>query len=285
MNTIYDQIKRELVISGKSENTQTLYLRSIRQIRDYYQKSPGELSTEEIKNYLYYLIKKKLSSSCVNQTYYALKFFFKKVLHDTTVMESIPKAKLSRKRLPQVLDRDEIQALLNTIKNLKHRTILLTIYSGGLRVSEAARLRISDIDSKRMLIRVNQGKGRKDRYTILSNVNLYNLRAYYKAYRPETWLFNSWIKDKPISTRTIQQVFYNATKKAGIKKHVSVHSLRHSFATHLIESGTDIHQVQKFMGHSSITTTTVYLHVKHDKSKEFHKLLDLPGLNELSPCQ
>jgi site-specific recombinase XerD len=285
MNTIYDQIKRELVISGRSENTQDLYLRSIRQISDYYHKSPGNLSTEEIKDYLFYLIDKKQSYSCAHQTFYALKFFFEKVLHNTELMKSIPKAQLSRKKIPQVLAREEIKALLNTIKNLKHRTILLTIYSGGLRVNEAARLRVSDIDSNRMLIRVNQGKGGKDRYTILSNTNLYNLRAYYKAYRPETWLFNSWTKDKPISARTIQQIFYKARDKAGIKKDVSVHSLRHSFATHLLESGTDIHRVQKFMGHSSIKTTTIYLHVKHDKSKEFHKLLDIPGLYELTPCQ
>ncbi|MGB7531357.1 MAG: tyrosine-type recombinase/integrase [Halobacteriota archaeon] len=164
------------------------------------------------------------------------------------------------------------------MSNLKHKTILLTIYSGGLRVSEASRLRVSDIDSKRMLIRVNQGKGRKDRYTILSNANLKYLRAYYKAYRPETWLFNGWIKEKPIGIRTIQQVFYKAKEKAGIKKNVSVHSLRHSFATHLIESGMDIHQVQKFLGHSSIMTTTVYLHLKHNKNKGFHKVLDFPGL-------
>jgi site-specific recombinase XerD len=200
-------------------------------------------------------------------------------------MKSIPKAQFSRKKLPQVLARDEVKALLRNTLNLKHKAILLTTYTGGLRVSEAARLRVSDIDSKRMLIRVNQGKRKKDRYTILSNVDLYFLRAYYKAYRPETWLFNSWTKDKPISARTIQQIFYKARDKAGIKKDVSVHSLRHSFATHLIESGTNIHQVQKFSGHSSIKTTTVYLHIKHDKSKEFHKLLDLPGLYELSPCQ
>jgi site-specific recombinase XerD len=223
MNTIYDQIKRELVISGKSENTQDIYLRSIRQISDYYHKSPGKLSTEEIKDYLFYLIDKKRSYACVHQTYYALKFFFEKVLHNTVLMESIPKAQFSRKRIPQVLAKEEIKALLNTIKNLKHRTILLTIYSGGLRVSEAARLRVSDIDSNRMLIRVNQGKGRKDRYTILSNVNLYYLRAYYKAYHPETWLFNGWTKDKPISARTIQEIFYKARDKAGTKKDVSVH--------------------------------------------------------------
>lgn len=279
MNTIYDQIKRELVISGKSENTQAIYLRSIRQISDYCHKSPLDLSTEAVKDYLFYLIEERhVSHACVNQTYYALKFFFEKVIKKAMIMEPVPRARFARKRLPQVLSRDEVKALLNSVSNLKHKSILLTIYSGGLRVSEASRLRVSDIDSKRMLIRVNQGKGRKDRYTILSNANLKYLRAYYKAYRPETWLFNGWIKEKPIGIRTIQQVFYKAKEKAGIKKNVSVHSLRHSFATHLIESGMDIHQVQKFLGHSSIMTTTVYLHLKHNKNKGFHKVLDFPGL-------
>ncbi len=279
MNTIYERTKRELVISGKSDNTQKIYLRSIKQISDYCHKSPLNLSTEEVKNYFFYLIEdKKSSSTAINQTYYALKFFFERVIDNKLIMASVPRARFSRKRLPQILARDEVKAFLNSVNNLKHKTILLTIYSGGLRVSEASRLRITDIDSKRMLIRVNQGKGKKDRYTILSNINLKYLRIYYKAYRPQTWLFSGLIKEKPIGIRTIQQVFYNAKEKAGIKKDVTVHSLRHSFATHLIESGMDIHQVQKFLGHSSITTTTIYLHLKHNITKGFHKILDFPEL-------
>ena len=279
MNTIYAEIRRELVISGKSENTQLIYLRSIRQVSDYYHKSPGNLSSEEVKNYIFYLCEEKKSYyACINQTYYALKFFFEKMIHNTLIMEPIPRARFSRKRLPQILARDEVKTLINSVNNLKHKCILLTIYSGGLRVSEASRLQIPDIDSKRMLLRVNQGKGRKDRYTILSNANLKYLRVYYKAYQPKNWLFNGLIKDKPISIRTIQKVFSNAKDKAGIRKNVSVHSLRHSFATHLIESGIDIHQVQKLLGHSSIKTTTIYLHLKHNKSKGFHKVLDFPEL-------
>ena len=279
MNNIYEQIKRELVISGKSEKTQESYIRNIRQVSDYYHKSPRELTSEEVKNYIYFLIKeKKHSYSHVNLTYYAIKFLFEKVLANKSIMLSIPRTKLPRRRLPQVLARSEVKDLINSVSNLKHKCILLTIYSGGLRVSEASKLLITDIDSKRMLIRVNQGKGKKDRYTILSNANLKYLRTYYKAYRPKTWLFNGCTKNKPIGTRTIQQVFYNAKVKAGIRKNVSVHSLRHSFATHLIESGTDIHHVQKFLGHSCITTTTIYLHLKHNKNNDFHNLLDFPEL-------
>ena len=156
--------------------------------------------------------------------------------------------------------------------------MLLTIYSAGLRVSEAANLLITDIDSKRMLIKVNQGKGKKDRYTILSNANLKYLREYYKMYHPHKWLFNSHDRNKPISSRTIQHVFHKAKEGAGIKKDVSVHCLRHSFATHLIESGIDIHHIQKFLGHSSIKTTTIYLHLTHTKYIDVHNTLDFPEL-------
>ena len=279
MNNIYEQIKRELVISGKSENTQKTYIRYVRQISDYYHKFPSNLTSEEVKNYIYHLIKEKnVSYTYVNQIYYALKFFFEKVANNKLVMKPVPRTKLPRRRLPQVLARSEVKDLINSVSNLKHKCILLTIYSGGLRVSEASKLRVTDIDSKRMLIRVNQGKGKKDRYTILSNANLKYLRAYYKTYRPETWLFHGYIKNKPISTRTIQQVFYNAKEKAGIRKNVAVHSLRHSFATHLIESGIDIHHVQKFLGHSYIKTTTIYLHLNHNKYNDFHNSLDFPEL-------
>ena len=279
MNNIYEQVERELVISGKSENTQKTYIRYIRQISDYYYKSPSNLTSEEVKNYIYHLIKEKnVSYSYINQAYYAFKFFFEKVTNNKLVMETIPRTKFPRRRLPQVFARSEVKDLINSVSNLKHKCILLTIYSGGLRVSEASTLLITDIDSKRMLIRVDQGKGKKDRYTILSNANLKYLRAYYKAYRPKTWLFNGCTQNRPISTRTIQEVFYKARDKAGIRKNVTVHSLRHSFATHLIESGTDIHHIQKFLGHSSIKTTTIYLHLKHNKYKDCHNLLDFPEL-------
>jgi len=279
MNDIFEKIKRELVIKGMSESTQKNYIRSIEQVSDYYHKCPSDLTSEEVKDYIYYLIKeKKASYACVNQVYCALKFYFEKVLDNKLIMERVPRTKFPRRRLPQVLARSEVKDLINSVKNLKHKCILLTIYSGGLRVSEASTLLVTDIDSKRMLIRVNQGKGKKDRYTILSNANLKYLRSYYKTYRPQKWLFHSFHKNIPIGTRTIQHVFHRAKDNAGIKKDVTVHSLRHSFATHLIESGIDIHHVQKFLGHSSIKTTTIYLHLTHNKYIDFHNSLDFPEL-------
>lgn len=277
MENIYEQIKKEFVVYGMSEKTQKAYTYSIKRVSEHYQKSPSDLTSEEIKDYIYSVLNETNSYAIVNQTYCAFKFFFEKVLNNELLMKKIPRTKKPR-RLPVVLARDEVKSLLDSITNLKHKSILLTIYSGGLRVSEASMLKVTDIDSKRMLIRVDQGKGKKDRYTILSNANLKCLRTYYKECHPQKWLFYSYNIHKPISTRSIQHIFHKAKEKAGIKKDVTVHSLRHSFATHLIESGIDIHHIQKFLGHSSIKTTTIYLHLSHSKYIDFHNVLDFPGL-------
>ena len=279
MNKFYEQFKKELVLSGLSEKTRDAYLRCLKKLDDYYIKPVETLTTEEIKDFLYFLIKeKRFSQEYINQINAAAKFFFDRVLKKKDIMCDIPRAKTPRKKLPQVLARSEIKDIIQGIDNVKHKCILLTTYTAGLRVSEASKLLISDIDSKRMVIRVNQGKGKKDRYTILSNTALYFLRTYYKLYHPESWLFPSYIKSKHISTRTIQQVFYKAKEKAGIKKKVSVHTLRHSFATHLIEAGIDIYHIQKLLGHSSIKTTTIYLHLRKNKTIDLHKSLDFPEL-------
>jgi len=279
MNDYYEQFKKELVLSGLSEKTQDTYLRCLKKIHNYFQKPFNNFTTEDIKDYLCLLIKKKLySQAYINQINAAAKFFFDRVLKKSDIMFDIPRTRVPRKKLPQVLARSEVKAIIDAITNLKHKCIILTTYSAGLRVSEAAKLLVTDIDSKRMLIRVNQGKGKKDRYTILSNTTLCYLREYYKAYHPDKWLFPSYAKTKHISPRTIQQIFKKAKEKARIKKNVSVHTLRHSFATHLIESGIDVHHVQKFLGHSCIKTTTIYLHLTHNKYIDFHNTLDFPEL-------
>jgi integrase/recombinase XerD len=165
-----------------------------------------------------------------------------------------------RRKLPIVLDFSEVESLFSVTKNLKHKAMLMITYSSGLRVSETARLKMTDIDSKRMTVRVRQGKG-GDRYSILSQTALEQLRQYWKKYRPTEWLFDGQKKDDHITAHTIQCIFYAAKKRAGITKPASVHTLRHSFATHLIEAGTSLHHVQLLLGHRSPTTTTVYLHV------------------------
>jgi site-specific recombinase XerD len=219
-----------------------------------------------------------LSRSTVIIAYSACKFLFEKVLDKSGFVDKIPKIKKAKRKLPNVLAREEVRALIFTLSNLKHKCMLLITYTAGLRVSETSRLHLRDIDSKRMLLRVHQGKGRKDRYTILSPKTLYYLRLYYRRYHPEKWLFPGSTPFKPISVRSIQHVFKSARQKAGIKKNVSIHSLRHSFATHLIESGIGLPHIQKLLGHESIKTTTVYLHLTKSNFSRFNDILDFSEL-------
>ena len=259
--TLREQMQRDLQLRGLSVRTQEAYLTQVRDFARYFKKSPDQLGESEIKEYLHYLLReKKASDATVRQCYGALKFLYQTTLQRGWVMEKIPYLK-TRTKLPVVLDRKEIDALFTVTHNLKHLAILMLIYSAGLRVGEAANLRISDIDSKRMTIRVQQGKGGKDRYSILSHVALETLRLYWRKYRPSEWLFPGYGKNNPISSRSIQRIFEAAKDRAGITKPASTHTLRHSFATHLLEAGINLHHIQLLLGHKSPQTTTVYLHV------------------------
>ena len=179
----------------------------------------------------------------------------------STKHEKLPRMKEGR-RLPMILSQSEVKAILEVTKNLKHRTILSTIYGAGLRISEAAKLKITDIDSKNMQIIIRQGKGKKDRYSILSNSNLTLLREYWKRYKPATYLFPGKNATGYITPRSIEKVFVESKLIAGIKKAATVHTLRHSFATHLLDAGTDICYIQRLLGHTSIQSTTIYLHLR-----------------------
>jgi integrase/recombinase XerD len=259
--TLREQMQRDLQLRGLSVRTQEAYLSQVRDFARYFKKSPDQLGESEIKEYLHYLLReKKASDSTVKQCYGALKFLYQTTLQRGWIMEKIPYLK-TRMKLPVVLDRKEIDALFTVTHNLKHLAILMLIYSAGLRVGEAANLRISDIDSKRMTIRVQQGKGGKDRYSILSHVALETLRQYWRKYRPSEWLFPGYGKNNPISSRSIQRIFEAAKDRTGITKPASAHTLRHSFATHLLEAGTNLHHIQLLLGHKSPQTTTIYLHV------------------------
>jgi site-specific recombinase XerD len=165
------------------------------------------------------------------------------------------------KKLPVILSKEEVANILSSVDNIKHKAILMLVYSAGLRVGEVVRLKPEDIDSKRMLIHVKGSKGRKDRYTVLSEIALQTLREYWKKYRPEKWLFEGAKEGRYISTRTADHIFRNACEKAGIKKEVSLHTLRHSFATHLLEGGTDLRYIQELLGHTHSKTTEIYTHV------------------------
>jgi len=262
MGKLREQMKMDLKLKGYSPKTQAAYLGYMKNFVRYFGRSPAKIGEKEIREYLYHLVTEKdLGDSSINSAYSALKFFYKTTLCRDWNVAKIPRRK-PEKKLPVVLDGSEIKQLLAVTINLKHRVLLMITYSAGLRVSETAHLKVSDVDSKRMQLRVAQGKGKKDRYALLSSVTLNLLRDYWRQYRPFSWLFPGYSPDRPISTRSIQKVFEKAKQKAGIKKPATVHTLRHSFATHLLEAGTDIYRVQKLMGHTSPKTTAIYIHLR-----------------------
>jgi len=261
MGKLRDQMLVDLQLCGAKPRTQETYLREAENLAKYFNRSPANLGENELKEYLLYLIKERHLSEGTFRYYVAgLKFLYRTTLKREWPVEKIkhPRAKI---KLPVVLSLSEVESLFSVTRNIKHKAMLMITYSSGLRVSEAARLRLTDIDSKRMTVRISQGKGGKDRYSILSQKTLEHLRQYWKKYRPTEWLFEGQNKDHHISSFTIQAVFRIAKKRARIIKPASIHTLRHSFATHLIEAGTSLHHVQLLLGHRSPTTTTIYLHV------------------------
>jgi site-specific recombinase XerD len=261
MNTLREKMLAELQLRGITPRTQTAYLREIAKLENYFNKSPEELGEEEVKEYLVHMLEDRGLSSGTYKYYAAgIKFLYRTTLNRGEVVEKIkyPKAKI---KLPVVLDLSEVRTMLSVMENLKHRAVLTITYSAGLRVSETAHLKVTDIDSKRMMVRVRQGKGGKDRYTILSKTSLECLREYWRAYRPKDWLFEGQKEGSHICYTSIRNIFVEAKERAGITKPVGPHSLRHAFATHLIEAGTSLHHVQLLLGHKSPKTTTVYLHV------------------------
>jgi len=261
MGRLHDQMKRDLELKNYSPKTRSCYLASVRSFALHFHRSPDELGDSEIREYLHYLLTdRKVSQSTMSQAYSGLKFFYETTLKRDWDGFRIPRVKM-RKKLPVVLSQQEIQALFSVIKNLKHRAILMTIYSAGLRISEALHLRISDIDSQRMMMRIGHGKGDKDRYTLLAKRNLDILREYWREYRPLDWLFYGQSRERPLSIRAAEKVFDKAIHQAGIKKPATLHTLRHSFATHLLEAGTDLYHIQHLLGHQSPKTTTIYLHL------------------------
>ena len=282
MGKLRDQMEMDMKLRRLSPRTISCYLTCMKNVAVYFGKSPAELRDEEIRSYLHYLMEdRRASQAVINQSYSAVKFFFENTLQKPWDVLKIPRSK-QRKKLPGVLSRQEVEAIFSATGNLKHRAILMTVYSAGLRVGEVTRLKVSDIDSERMMIRVNEGKGLKDRYTLLGERNLEILRLYYKEYRPLEWLFPGKDPSEPVSISCVQRVFKASVQEAGIKKKASVHTLRHSFATHLLESGTDLYYIQRLLGHKSASTTAVYLHIA---GKDFGKIkspIDILGDDQKS---
>ena len=231
------------------------------------------LNEQDVRNYLKTLVSKNWSNSYINQSINSIKFYYEIVLGMPNRFYEIERPRKERK-LPIVLSKDEVRALIDATNNIKHRCILSLLYSAGLRRSELLNLKPKDIDSKRMLVRVNDAKGNKDRYTLLANSVLADLRTYYLEYRPQNYLFEGQVKDK-YSASSILNIINNACEKAGIKKHVTAHTLRHSFATHLLENGTDLRYIQLLLGHNSTKTTEIYTHVATNNFNSIKNPLDL----------
>lgn len=261
MTQLREKMIKAMELRNFSPRTQTAYLAAVTNLAKHCIKSPDQISQDEVEDYLLYLKKeRKLSYSTRNQVTSGLKFFFNQTLKNPDMELQLPRKKTPVK-LPEVLSVDEVKRVINAPSNIKHRMILMTAYSAGLRVGEVVSLKLRHIVSARMLILVENGKGVKDRYTILSETLLENLRNYWHSYRPTKWLFPSPNPEKHISKSTAQKLFVSAKKKAAISKGRGIHTLRHSFATHLLEAGYDISTIQKLLGHRHLSTTMIYLHV------------------------
>ena len=242
----------------------------------HFNKSPEELGPEEIRAYQVYLTNgKKLAASSVLIAVAALRFLYKVSLKREWPFDEVIPAPKKPQKLPVVLSPEEVLAFLGCVGNTKQRTILTTCYAAGLRVSEAVHLKPTDIDSKRMVIRVEQGKGQKDRYTMLSPRLLETLRAYWRAGRPKTWLFEGDVPSKPINRSAVEKACQKAHGLSGIRKPITPHCLRHAFAVHLLESGTDVRTIQLLLGHRSLATTARYLRIATSKVCSTSSPLDL----------
>jgi len=275
MGDLVEQMRMDMVVRDYSPKTIETYLWHLNVFSVHFNHDVANLEADDIRKYLYYLkTEKEYSTSNLRQAYSAIRYLYRNHFEMPVGLKDLRGPKPSF-RLPVVLDKSEIRRIFNVIENQKHKLILMTIYSGGLRVSEAARLRVCDIDSHQMRINVRYGKGRKDRYTLLSGRLLKELREYWLRYRPKVWLFPG-CNDKRghIATNTIQRVFKHSCTKAGIKKPATVHTLRHSFATHLLDEGAHLFAIQKLLGHRHIQNTLIYLHLQRNFAREIQSPID-----------
>ena len=263
-----------LRLKNYSENTISVYRNwfSIF-LKNFPDKKPSAITKEEIMELLMrYKNSKAWSATGQNQLVSSIKFFYEKVLNRTVEMYEIPRAQKPF-QLPSVFAEEEIKKIILATENLKHRTMICLAYAGGLRVSEIVNLKLKDIDSKRMVITLRQGKGKKDRQVMLSEKLLILFREYFKEYKPVVWLFEG-VKNMQYSARSVQEVIQQAKKKAGVNKKGSIHALRHSFATHLLEGGTDLLSIKALLGHNSLRTTMVYTHVSKKHLSKIQSPLD-----------
>lgn len=266
--------ERELYLLDRSMDTHKSYLGNIRRFLCHAQKDPQDLTANDAQEFLLDILKGKKSRSYANQNISALKHLYCKVLRKPFDFDQFLPRPKKAKKLPKVLNTEEIFRLLEVVGNLKHRALLLLTYSAGLRLQEIVRLRVEDIDAERGLIHIRKGKGIKDRYSILSSFALDALRLYAREYPLTTWIFPGAKPGHHLHKRSAQKVFENAHKKSGIDKQASMHTLRHAFATHLLDNGTDIRYIQVLLGHSHSKTTEIYTHITNRDLRKIESPLD-----------
>jgi integrase/recombinase XerD len=281
MTPLRQRMIEDMKLRNLAPRTIAVYTARAATFARHFGRSPEALGREEVRSFLLHLVREKhVSWSVYNQTVAALRFLYEVTLDRHGVMVHVPCPK-QPKRLPTVLSLDEMARFFGAVLGVKHRAILMTAYAAGLRISEVVALRLDDIDSQRMILRVRQGKGRRDRNVMLSPRLLALLRQYWKVARPTEWLFPGEIPGQPITVGSVHRICVQAARAAGLGKHVTIHTLRHSFATHLLEAGTDIRTIQVLLGHRNLKTTAVYTHVSPTAVEATRSPLDrlgpLPG--------
>jgi len=269
MTELHDRMIKDLQLRGMAERTQQMYVRAVRMLAEHYHKSPDKISEEELRDYFLYNVNvRKWSRTACTIAICGIKFFYTYTLKkDWTTFDLVRPA--PEKKLPDILTIKEVQTILEKVKMDRHRICLATIYSLGLRLQEGTHLQVHDIDSGRMLVHIHRGKGNRDRYVPLPKSLLPILRSFWVTHRNPQWIFPAPGRggvymptaDKPMPLTSVQIAFKDAVRKCAISKNVSVHSLRHSYATHLLENGVDLRTIQEYLGHSSLRTTAVYTHL------------------------
>lgn len=263
MTELRRRMDEDMLVRGMADRTRESYLWAVTGLATFYHRSPDQVSDGEVQAYLLHLIRdRKRAWNTCHIVVHGLRFFYHTTLKRDRTTFSIPTPRQAG-RLPAILSRDEVQRLIAHATKPKQRTMLMTTYAAGLRLSEVLHLQIRHIDSARMAIRVEQGKGGKDRDTLLPPRLLEALRAYWTVHRPTGWLFPGKDPSRPMDPSSLQKAYHTAKRRAGIRKAGGIHALRHAFATHLLEAGVDIHTIQRLMGHRSITTTMRYWHLTH----------------------
>lgn len=276
MGKLRDQMETDLKLRHYSKYTRKEYLRCMTSFTKFFMRAPDTMGEEEIRTFLTHLVEERKASAATQKMYVAgLRFFYSVTLKRPAVVANLPYPR-TPKSLPDILSAEELHALLHAIESVKHRAITATAYAGGMRISEACSLQVGDIDASRMLIHIHAGKGKKDRYVMLSRQLLLLLRHYWAQTRPSgSYLFPGQQANQPIGAAAVRIVFNKALRTLNLSKRITFHCLRHSFATHLLEAGTDIRVIQSLLGHNSIRTTSRYTHVSNAHIASTRSPLDL----------